>query len=110
MLSEYNTYANMVHSNLVFIVKGRFSLAPGVKVIMPECLAVSWGGGPCFLQGCIIPTIILAHKGLTLPCYSSVKGGGGLQAALHSYVTTSFSCPLSILPGFQTMLTADGFN
>lgn len=86
---------NMAHCNLLCIVKGRFSLAPGVKVIMPECLAVSLGGGPCFLQGCIIPTIILSHKGLTLPCYSIAGTGiaGYTPLICNNFIQLSIEHP-----------------
>lgn len=40
MFSQHNTSANLAYNNPIFIVKGRFSLAPGVNVIMPVCLAV----------------------------------------------------------------------
>lgn len=72
---------------------------------MPECaLVVPLQSGVCFIQGCIISGIMLLHNGLTVPCYSIV--GRKLQAALHFYVTTLFSCPPSTLPGFQTMATS----
>ena len=57
MFSKPNTSANMVQSNLLFIVKGRFSLAQGVNVIMPESLSVI----PLVVWGMLFTRIYYPH-------------------------------------------------
>lgn len=51
-----STSVNMAHSNLLFMVKGRFSLAPGVNVIIIVSVSHSpWTVGHSFYKAVLSP-------------------------------------------------------